>query len=281
MRFKKEKLSIIFWVGYLLISFNGISQTHTDTVKLFQHFNAICSQYQKLPLQLSFEVTNNSNMILAEKDSLSIKGLFDFQNSGGYIRIGNQEELIDDTSLLVADYQAKRFILSLQNSFSVTEQFKQLNRSLLNDSSAQILSSEFRIDCSVREENNASIVMYSKDCLPLSKLSVKEYFLEYNPQSVEPKVLTIIKRRLYPINHTIYDSLFRITYLRQYLIKSEIEDALYVIKEDKNTTRFNHIGHKHQPVFKTSKDYLIKENNSYTAKQPYKDYNITILNQSF
>src|SRR5688572_11554752 len=84
----------------------------TDSLLLIREFMQVNDTYKQMPLHLEFTMKNETNFITSEQDTASIEGKFYLQPGKAYIMMGEMEQVMDDSLMIIVSKQSRRIIVN-------------------------------------------------------------------------------------------------------------------------------------------------------------------------
>jgi len=191
---------IFFVIGFILSSgFAVMAQTRDDhrpdTLKAIGILLGVCNSYQQLPLQLSLQIDRSSNLPMRPEDSMRTAAVFYLQQEGAYIRMGELEQVVNDSLMLLVSTTMKRMIL-YPNRASVASQLKKYLQLSFGDSSIARVAARFRVGMEKDEGDSSVIELTSRAALSGTALPKEVIRMSYRKEGLVPIRLIQTERQI-------------------------------------------------------------------------------------
>lgn len=248
-----------------------------DTLDAMRAFVRACRQYQQLPLQASMKMACHSNVLTSPGDTMQVEAAFYLDRHGSYVRMGELEQLANDSLLLLVSHEAHRMML-YANSRSTAQQLQSYMGMQLADSSIAGLARKYLAEAGAREGNMIRYSLKSRAFLYGTSLPRESISIDYDIAAQRPMKIVQLKRSLVPTDSLNYIHLQTMPAWEGKLL--ELPDkGWFVIKELTTDYVYSNISHKENlPLPVRMADRIVAT--AAGAYAPVKDYDQFILNQS-
>lgn len=261
-------MKYILVIAFTFFGQGLFSQGKTER-RLFEKFQTVCNAYKTLPLQVELSLTKRSNIPLDESDSLSMEGFFDVQKKGAYIRMGDTEQIITDTIVLIVMGSIQHMVVSEANADADAMVNKMVSLPL-GDSSIKVFAYTYKITQEIMGKEFTMLKISNRQNVYNSDLPVDIVTLIYHTKTNEPQQIQTTKRSLVNKSSHVGANLLAITL-------SIPGKGDYLIKEDVSTYVYKSIEHsadKKLPVILS--DRIMKDaTGSYVPVEAYESYVLT------
>ena len=176
-----------------------------DTLALTRQFIQVCNVYKQLPLYLHLEIKNTTNFITGAEDTTSSQAEFYMVPGSSYIRMGEVEQLVDDSMALLVSNKIQKMIL-YADAQPVIARMKMMMGVNLPDSSILELAKKYRTQAF--SFNDTAVIQLISRSLLYSSLMPKETIeVLYNPKTKTPFRVITTRRSLIPLEKNDYTTL--------------------------------------------------------------------------
>lgn len=225
----------------LLLQVVVLNAQEREPREIFRRFVQMLNMGGKIPLDMQLQIRYSANLQTQPEDTLAIQGEFYLRSHAAYIRMGEQEQLINDTIALLISNNLQRMIY-YPKAAAMVNYIRSLPGLQWNDSSVAQLSLQFKIT----EDEKNKLILHSKILLPGTKLPQTSYALDYDPLTEKPKELRMTKRILVGMDSVQYVALEQVPAYRSNLFTKE--GLYFFIKEKLLTVTYKKI---EQPMAET------------------------------
>lgn len=255
-----------------------ITGQQKDSLDLLRLFMNAARTYQQVPLQVNMDLRNHTNLVLAKEDTSHIQAEFYRDDTGGYIKLGEMEQIVNDSMALIVSNELKRMII-YKDAQAVAAQMRSMMAPSLPDSSILRLAARYTVTAEKVSDRIGQLNLFSRMKLPGTTLSGEEMAMDYQQAPLQPVKIRMLKRSLIPVQPE--DS---VAATKQYgqagqLIHIEGE-GLFIIREQVSEFVFTKITHDKSvriPVLITDRIMKNEEGNYI----PTKDYASFLMTQNF
>lgn len=186
---------------YLVVLYagTGIHAQQSDKKEVFRRFVQTLNMAGRTPLNLQMDIRYSANLVTQPGDTLSMQGEFYLRANQAYIRMGEQEQVMNDSVALLISDNLQRMILYPQASAMIS-QIRNLPGLQWSDSSVKSLAAQFN----VMQPADDIISLQSKLLLPGTKLARTAYELHYEPSLNKPQQLIMTQHILVGMDSAQY-----------------------------------------------------------------------------
>jgi len=271
---------IKYTLRLLLLMLPGLPVTihaqQPDSIAAITEFMQVCHSYKRLPLQLGVTITGSANLITAPQDTLSLQAAFYLDEHGSYVRMGETEQVVNDSLLLLVSHQAHQMLLYANHS-SLAGQLQKYMGFNLGDSSLAGFAGRYAIAVGPRKEKNSCYNISSRALLTGTALPRESIQVLYDPVSKEPVEFVQCRRSLVAADSADYAGLSVMPEWKGRLVKAS-GNGWWLVKEAITVFAYTTIAHKKNtplPV-RIGDRVLATAPGVYT---PVKQYEHFVLNQ--
>jgi hypothetical protein len=198
MRRTGQFVKILLSIALLLVG-SGADAQQGDTKDILRQFVQTLNMAGRTPLNLQMDIRYSANLVTQPDDTLSLQGEFYLRSDQAYIRMGEQEQLMNDSVALLISDNLQRMILYQQAS-SMISRIRSLPGLQWSDSSVKSLASQFK----VMQPASDIISLQSKLLLPGTKQARTTYELQYEPALNKPRQLIMTQHVLVGMDSAQY-----------------------------------------------------------------------------
>lgn len=266
----------IILLAILFTSFSiGLSAQKKDTLQTIRDFMEVCNVYKQMPLHLELEVYNTTNLIRNPEDTASLQGEFYITSGDSYIKFGEIEQLVNDSTALLVSDKLQRMILFL-NAQAIRTGMKALAGVQLQDSSLALMGMKYKTRTNLLTNEESSIELIDRSTLYGTSLPKETIEIQFDVKTKTPAKVITIKRTLLPIEQKDFDALSMQAAMTDKLLK--LEKEYYLIREQISTFVYKTVGHEANiKIPATIADRIKKnENGEFAPVKEYEKYAITI-----
>lgn len=250
-----------------------------DTLSPLRDFVNISTAYKQMPLYLELRVKSSTNFITNESDTSDINGEFYLRNENSYIRLGEFEQIVNDSMALLVSDKMQRMIL-YTDAASTIKKIKDMTALGLPDSSIRNLARKYRSFSEKSSTQTSRIELQSRMALYGTALPKETIEMLYDVTKKTPQQITTLKRSLLRLDSLQYSQLQKHGDIAQQLLM--IEGNYFLVKEQKTVYLFNQIEKTSAaikvPVFIS--DRVTKmEGGIYKPVKNYESYSLTRDNE--
>jgi hypothetical protein len=270
-----NRIRVLFLSCCSLFCAKNMIAQKKDSLSLFRDFAAISTNYKQLPLYLQLEIKNATNIITSEEDTSDINGEFYLRNENSYVRVGEFEQVVNDSMALLVSDKLQQMIL-YPNASPVVNTMKSMMGFALPDSSIKALAATHKAVTRNLSDASSMIELQSRTVLFGTDLSREAIQLQYDVSKKIPQQVTTLKRSLMRIDSAQYIKLKEEPGYSDKLLS--IEESYFVVKEQTTTYFFKQIENASAtikvPVLIT--DRIMKnEEGEYVPVKNYEGYRLT------
>ena len=235
--FNKIKCTLLFACCFIASSKYAAAQK-TDTLSPLRDFVNISTGYKQMPLYLELEVKSSTNFITNDRDTLAITGEFYLRNENSYIRIGEFEQIVNDTLALLVSNGLQRMIL-YTDAASIIKKIKGMMGLVLPDSSIRHLSAQYRSFSEKISTQTSRIELQSRTTVFGTNLPGETIELQYDPTRKIPQQIITLKRSLLRLDSLQYARLQKEAGIAEKLLT--IGGSYFLVKEQITAYLFKQI----------------------------------------
>jgi hypothetical protein len=272
-------LKMILLLVVLSINVNGQKKRHRvvkeDTLTLIRQFIHVCNVYKQVPLYLDLEIYNTTNFITGPEDTTRSQAEFYMLPGSSYIRLGEVEQLVDDSmALLVSDKIQKMILYS--NAQPVIARMKMMMGLSLPDSSILELAKKYKAQAKLFNDTIA-IELVSRIQLYGSVLPKETIEVQYEPKTKKLFRVITTKRTLIPLEQSDFNNLKAQPGLADKLIVRG-DSAWYLVKEQAGTFVYKKIEHEKNMILPATITKRVGKNNQgeFVPVKGYEEYTVII-----
>lgn len=248
---------------------------HHDSLKTVSLFMQICNNYKTLPLQANVKIVQQANIITTREDTITLEASFYLQNNASYIRLGEVEQLVNDSLMTLVNHRVKR-ILVYKNGSTVANRLDNYIGVQLQDSMLQEVFKTFSV-AAFHIKDTPAIRLDSRRVL-VRTLNPKETVeIKYNPANMQPYEVMQIKREIIKINQALFNTLSQD---HAFAGKTfEQDNEFYAVKELSTLFIYERIEHKNENTPVAVGDRVLKDKEgAFIAATGFEDYVLRIMN---
>lgn len=248
---------------------------HHDSLKTVSLFMQICNNYKTLPLQANVKIVQQANIITTREDTITLEASFYLQNNASYIRLGEIEQLVNDSLMTLVNHRVKR-ILVYKNGSTVANRLDNYIGVQLQDSMLQEVFKTFSV-AAFHIKDTPAIRLDSRRVL-VRTLNPKETVeIKYNPANMQPYEVMQIKREIIKINQALFNTLSQD---HAFAGKTfEQDNEFYAVKELSTLFIYERIEHKNENTPVAVGDRVLKDKEgAFIAATGFEDYVLRIMN---
>lgn len=248
---------------------------HHDSLKTVSLFMQICNNYKTLPLQANVKIVQQANIITTREDTITLEASFYLQNNASYIRLGEVEQLVNDSLMTLVNHRVKR-ILVYKNGSTVANRLDNYIGVQLQDSMLQEVFKIFSV-AAFHIKDTPAIRLDSRRVL-VRTLNPKETVeIKYNPANMQPYEVMQIKREIIKINQALFNTLSQD---HAFAGKTfEQDNEFYAVKELSTLFIYERIEHKNENTPVAVGDRVLKDKEgAFIAATGFEDYVLRIMN---
>ena len=272
--FNKINCTLLFACCFIASSEYSAAQK-ADTLSSLRDFVNISTGYKQMPLYLELEVKSSTNFITNEGDTSDINGEFYLRNENSYIRIGEFEQIVNDSLALLVSNGLQRMIL-YTDAASTVKKIKGMMGLVLPDSSIRHLATQYRSFSDNISTQTSRIELQSRTNLYGTNLSRETIELQYDVTKKIPQKITTLKRNLLRLDSLQYARLQNEAGITEQLLT--IEGSYFLVKEQITVYLFKQIEKASAavkvPVFISDRITRNGEG-KYQPVKNYKSYSLT------
>lgn len=226
---RNRNSSILIFVTVLLCISSGLlaQKQKKDTLAPLREFISIVSSYKQIPLYMEMEVKNKTNLITTENDTAVLNGEVYLQKEDAYVRFGDYEQLVNDSTALIVMNKAEAMII-YENAEPVISQMKAMLGAAVPDSSIRQMAAMYSVTKTVAENSMAAIELRSRDELLKTGLPKVHISMTFDSKLKHPKQVKTTQRSLIPLDSVEYENLLADANYSDGLLKTD--EGFYFIK---------------------------------------------------
>ena len=209
-----------------------------DTLSVLRDFVNISTGYKQMPLYLELEVKNSTNFITNDGDTSDINGEFYLRNENSYIRIGEFEQIVNDSLALLVSNRLQRMIL-YTDAASTIKKIKGMMGLVLPDSSIRHLAATYRSFSEKISAQTSRIELQSRTSLYGTNLPKEIIEMQYDASKKIPQQITTLKRSLIRLDSLQYLRLQSEVGIAEKLLT--IGESYFLVKEQITAYLFRQI----------------------------------------
>jgi hypothetical protein len=247
----------------------------TDTLQMMRDFVQICNIYKRLPLQMTLTIDRSAIPVHTSADTVHITALFSMQKEGSYVKMGDLEQIVNDSLLLVVSKDTKQ-MNAYRNNMTTMARMNEYLQFSANDSSVTKLLSKYAVKRKEAKADTGQVVLNSRMNIQGTSLPIEEVWLVYRERSKEPVSVEQINRLLQPISKQLYDDLSRLANWDGKLVFIT-QAGYFLVKEQKMSYAFGNISHRSDvplPV-KLENRIVASKPGKYEPVSTYSDFALT------
>ena len=187
-------IGFIFSSGFAVVA-RAQDAPRPDTLKTIGTFIGVCNSYKQLPLQLSLQIDRSSNLPMRPEDSMRTVAVFYLKQEGAYIRMGELEQVVNDSLLLLVSTTMKRMIL-YPNRTSTASQLKKYLQLSFGDSSIARVAARYRVGMEKEDADSSVIELTSRSVLSGTALPKEVIRMSYRKEGLVPIRLIQTERQI-------------------------------------------------------------------------------------
>lgn len=233
---KRSKQNIIRAIGCImwLMLLTGLNAQGNNPNAAIRRFVRMLNMEGKTPLDIHVQIRYSANLQTLPDDTLNIQGEFYLRSHAGYVRMGEQEQILNDSMVLIISDNLQRMIL-YPKAKAMVNYMRNLPGMQWSDSSIKQLSLQFKVS----DESKGRLTLNSKQLLPGTKLPQSSYVLDYDTAIAKPMELSMTQRILVGVDSLQYGTLKQDpSYVSNLFTK---EGLYFFIKEKKLTVLYKKI----------------------------------------
>lgn len=243
-----------------------------DSLYLGRQFLNICNHYQQLPLQATIEVMAVSNYISNASDTGRSLMEIRISECKTYTRMGEVEELSNDSLLLLVNHDANQMVLYANRSLIRGQIERQAKGTIWADSSVQKFVGTF----SVSQSTDDKLVADSRILLNGSTFPSESIAIWFDKKRLEPREVVQTKRKWVAIGVSNYVRLKDLPAWKGKL-RTESPNRYYLMKEQGMVYRYREIGHKEGiPLERIDKWVKKNGDGKYEIAKGYEYFHLTV-----
>jgi hypothetical protein len=246
-----------------------------DSLAASREFMQVCHSYKRLPLQLDVSISSSANLVTAAKDTLSLRAAFYMDEHGSYTRMGEMEQVANDSLLLLVSHGAHQMLLYANHS-SLAHQLQSYMGLNLDDSSLAGFAGRYTVAAGPAKEKHHSYSCTSRALLAGTALPRETIQVLFDPGTQEPVEFAQRKRSLVAIDSADYAGFSVLPEWKGRLAK--LANGWWAVKEVSTVYRYAAITHKKNlPLPVRITDRVLATAPGVYA--PVKQYQQFVLNQ--
>jgi hypothetical protein len=228
---------------FLLLLLTGSTRlwAQPDTLAPIRKFVHVCSGYRQLPVELEMDIRSSSNLVLSAADTTHLNIRAVLCQKGTYMAMDGMEQLANDSLLLVVNPRTKRMLL-YPNHRSVAERVQSLDRQF-QDSSVTQLVGKYVVKREKALQDTALIDLESRALLQYTSVPAGLLQVSYEPVTERPYAITVVERRLIPVNDSVYKSFSARPEWAGKTITIK-DSSFFLVREETRLIRFRKIDHQ-------------------------------------
>lgn len=261
----------------LFMSVAGSFAQTGDTLAAIRAFMQACQSYKQLPLQVAITMNCTANVFTTPGDSLHLEAAFYIDEHGSYTRMGEIEQVVNDSLMLLVSHQAHRMLLYTNNR-SALSQMQSYMGFQLGDSSIAGLALRYTAAFAGQHGDSVRYELLSRSLLYGTSLPRESIKILYDAARRQPVEIVQLKRSLVPTDSSNYLHLQSMSGWAGKLL--ELPDrGWFVVKELTTSYRYGPVLHKKDSALpvRLPDRLAARSPGVYTPVKPYEDF---ILNQS-
>lgn len=233
---KRGKLYILRTMSsiILLMQLTCLNAQGNGTDGVMRRFVRMLNMEGKTPLDMHLQINYSVNLQTQPDDTLNMQGEFYLRSHASYVRMGEQEQLLNDSMVLIVSDNLQRMIL-YPRAKAMVDYMRNLPGMQWSDSSIKQLALQFKVS----EESKTQLVLSSKQLLPGTKLPRSNYVLYYDAETAKPIELSMTQRILVGVDSLQYGALKQYPSYDSNLFTKE--GMYFFIKEKKLTILYKKI----------------------------------------
>ena len=234
----------------------GLYAQPADTLSMIREFIQVCQSYHQLPLQLRVIMTSSANIQTEPEDSAHLEAAFYVDAHDSYTRIGELEQIANDSLLLLVSHQAQQMMLYTHRQ-PVVAQLQSISGFYLKDSSLAGFARSYTIAAGLRKgpfgpsassgqarlRVTSSFNINSRALLPAIALSRESIQVLYDPDSHNPVEVVQTRRSLVPTDSVQYGRLLAEPAWTGKLVAVP-DQGWWMVKETTTVFTYTAIAHK-------------------------------------
>ena len=268
-----KHFSIYIGIFLLFISAESTAQ-QKDSVQTMRRFLKLCQVYKQPPLHLSLEYTASVNLAALPEEERVEQAEFYVTSTGGYIKFGELEQLVNDSAALLVSEKMQRMIL-YTSAASVIALMKKTAVVPVPELSVKKLCDGYRVSTGSLPDGTKNIVLESRSRLPETSFPKETLELRYDAVAEVPVRIVVVQRGLVPIQRSEYEEKIGQKEWKGKLFKAE--EDYYAVKEKTETYVYKKIEHEASVKIPVRFEERIIKNESgkYVPVKAYENYILT------
>lgn len=249
----------------------AVQSKPSDSLFLNKQFLNICNHYQQLPLQAKIEVVAVSNYIRNVSDTGKSFMELKISESKTYTRMGEMEEISNDSLLLLINYDANQMVL-YANKDLMKKQIERYTKGMIwADSSVKKFAGLFK----VTKLKDDRLVADSRKLVDGTTFPSESISLSYNTKRLEPQEVVQTKRKWVAINVSSYAQLKDDPGWKGKL-RTQSPNKYFLLKEQGMVYRYKEIGHKDGLPFDPINKWVQKNGDGqYEVTKGYENFHLS------
>jgi hypothetical protein len=265
---------VLISLSFLLIVPIALNAQKSDSLAPLRDFVAVCNGYKQIPMYLSMEMKNSTNLVMNETDTTTAQGEFFLQDKNSYVRFGEFEQVVNDSLALLVSDNLQQMIL-YTDAAPVVAMMRKMMGAAVPDSSIRKLSEKYSSTTKALSKTAAAIELNSRAVIYNTSLPKESIELKYDVKQRTPQQVTTISRRLLELDSLQYEELKLDSLLAKNLLMEE--GSYFLIKEQFTVWLYKKIQYPYTgmvPVLVS--DRIIKDNEGeYIPVKKYEAYGLT------
>ncbi len=222
------------------------------------------------------ELKNTTNFIISEEDTASTQGSFYILPHASYVRMGEAEQIINDSMALMISNKLQRMML-YTDAQPVWMQMKVPAGLAWQDSSAVQMAARYTIQFQRGESKQDVYIITDKHLLQGTTLPRESMRIQLEDGTHRPLAMHAIKRTLVPLSATDYASIRQNTSLAGKLVNKD-DKEYYLVRELETSFMYKTFSHDAAikiPVAITDRVRRDSEG-AFNRQRAYKNFMLTL-----
>lgn len=208
--FKSILIAIFFIPGM-----TAVYAQNADTIAIAKQFMEICNSYKQLPMHVKLLVHNSADIITdGREDTVTFEMEFFVQGNGAYIKMAGQEEVVNDSLVLLINNTPKRMML-FSNTGNITTSINRVAGAFMKDSSLELFNRKYKVVPALESNEKpavpaiAAIEMATRETVPGSSMPMETIEARYTEKTKKLIEVVQVRHKIIPIDSSTFAVLQR------------------------------------------------------------------------
>lgn len=257
-------------------AFAGKGTNKPDTLQGYKLFTSLSRDWQKPPLQLKVSVSNSSNMAVSASDTAFQEGAFYLKEKAAYIRFGDMEQLLDDSTALMVSHGMRRMVL-FSGAGQLADKMRDMMSTPASMASIEAMAKKYRVAVGEGQGDTGNISLFSRALVPGTDIPLEQVGMQYDAVTSIPIMVTSIRRTAIPLEPQEYTQVHQEKPELGANLIDEGTGKYWLLKENKSTFKYLGLGHDPDIALPAIiSDRLLKKNDSYKPAAGYENYSVAL-----